>query len=91
MNRFNINNNHRLGLKSTVSKIHQTEIIKKENDELLLESIYPKEQEVITHNEIKETKININIPNLAKTTTQPKMKAVVVNAYQKFLKKEFKY
>ncbi len=94
MNRFNItSNNHRLGLKSkSIMKLHQTEIIEKEKDEIQLElkEIYPKELAVITHNEIDKVKIEINRPNLSKVASEPKFKKVVINAYQKFLRKEFK-
>lgn len=99
MNKFNMKNTHRLGLKSnSVSKLYQTECVKKENEESIefieFQNIYKndKSEKPITEDELNFKPIKIDIANnIPKVNTEPKMKRVVLNAYQKFLKKEFKY
>lgn len=95
MNKFEIQANHRLGLKSkSITKLNQAEIIHKEiKKELELHEIYGKsEPTIIQKEEIHEKPVMIDITKTSvnRVTSEPKMRAVVLQAYQKFLKKEFK-
>ena len=92
MNRFDIKTSHRLGIKTkSVCKLHQAEILNKEY--LDLHEIYKNEKSELPITEIelqyKPLKIDI-LNNIPRVNTEPKMRKVVLNAYQKFLKKDFK-